>query len=96
MVSRDFDPDGTPLGLFGAELRFYRAQAGLTKTELGARVYLSADLISAIENGKRAPTQEVTDALDAVPELDTRGALRRLREHLKDRLKYQATPGWTA
>jgi len=31
---------------------------------------------------------------DAIPELDTRGELTRLREELSDHLTYQATPGW--
>jgi Domain of unknown function (DUF5753) len=40
------------------------------------------------------PTEELTVALDTVPEVDTRGALMRLREELKEYLSYQATPGW--
>ena len=35
-MPRDYDLDGTPEGVFGAELRFYRTQAGLSQAELAA------------------------------------------------------------
>jgi transcriptional regulator with XRE-family HTH domain len=94
MGSRDFDPAGSPLRVFGAELRHYRMCAGLSQEQLGARLYCSADLVGKVENGHRAPTPEFTAACDAVTELDTRGALGRLREHLHDHLKYRVYPGW--
>lgn len=47
-----------------------------------------------MENGQRVPTREFTVACDAVPALDTRGALMRLWEHLQEHLTYRATPGW--
>lgn len=94
MGSRDFDPAASPLRVFGAELRHYRMAAGLSQEQLGARLYCSADLVGKIENGQRAPTLEFATACDAVPELETRGALIRLREHLQDHLKYRAYPGW--
>jgi transcriptional regulator with XRE-family HTH domain len=94
MASRNFDSAASPLRLFGAELRYYRTKAGMSQDQLGALVYCSGDLIGKIENGQRVPTEELTVALDTVPEVETRGALMRLREELKEYLSYQATPGW--
>lgn len=94
MASRDFDPAGSPLRVFGAELRYYRTRAGLSQKQLGIHVYCSGDLVGKIENGQRAPTQEFALACDTLPELDTRGALMRLWELLRDYLKYRAYPGW--
>jgi transcriptional regulator with XRE-family HTH domain len=94
MASRNFDPAASPLRVFGAELRYYRMKAGVSQDQLGALVYCSGDLIGKVENGQRVPTEELTAALDAVPDLDTRGSLIRLRDGLKEYLTYQATPGW--
>jgi transcriptional regulator with XRE-family HTH domain len=94
MASRNFDPATSPLRVFGAELRHYRRTAQMSQEQLGALVYCSGDLICKIENGQRVPTEELTIALDATPQVDTRGALTRLREALKEYLNYTATPGW--
>jgi transcriptional regulator with XRE-family HTH domain len=94
MAARNFDSAGNPLRVFGAELRHYRTSAGLSQEQLGVRISFSGDLVGKVENGQRAPTDEFTTACDAVPELKTDGALTRLREHLKETLKYRATPGW--
>jgi transcriptional regulator with XRE-family HTH domain len=94
MASRDFDSAGSPLRVFGAELRHYRTRAGLSQDQLGARVYCSGDLVGKIENGQRAPARKFTADCDEIPELDTRGALMRLWEHLQDHMRYRAYPGW--
>jgi transcriptional regulator with XRE-family HTH domain len=94
MPSRDVDRAGTPLGVFGTELRFYRTEAGLSQAELAAKVYASHDVISKIETGERPPAEDLVSRLDAVPELDTRGALTRLWGQLRKSLKYRAYPGW--
>jgi transcriptional regulator with XRE-family HTH domain len=75
-------------------LRFYRTQAGLSQEQLGARVYLSGDMIGKIENGWRVPTRQFVEACEAIPELATSGALLELWEQLKDQLKQRAYPGW--
>ena len=80
--------------MFGGELRYYRTKAGFSQDQLGSRVYCSGDLVGKVENGQRVPTREFTLACDAVPELDTRGALMRLWEHLQEHLVYKAAPGW--
>ena len=46
---------GTPAGVFGAELRFYRTRAGLSQKDLAARANVSHDVISKIETGERPP-----------------------------------------
>lgn len=74
MSSKDSDATGTPLAVFGAMLRFYRSQAGLSQIELAARAYVSHDVISKVETGQRVATPELVTALEAVPELDARGA----------------------
>ena len=84
---------GTPAGVFGAELRFYRTRAALSQKDLAARATVSHDVISKIETGERPPAEDFPPRLDAVPELDTRGALTRLREHLKKGHK-QRLYGW--
>ena len=96
MASRDFDPAASPLRVFGAMLRRYRTRAGMSLEQLGARVYLSDDMVGKIENGQRVPTEQFAAACDAVPELNTGGALGELRELLKDHLKQRAYPGWFA
>jgi transcriptional regulator with XRE-family HTH domain len=82
-MPNDADRAGTPAGVFGAELRFYRTRAGLSQKDLAALVHVSNDVISKIETGERPPAEDFPPRLDAVPELDTRGALTRLWEHLK-------------
>jgi transcriptional regulator with XRE-family HTH domain len=94
MPSRDVDRAGTPLGVFGTELRFYRTEAGLSQADLAAKVYASHDVISKIETGERPPAEDLVPLLDAVAELDTRKALTRLWKQLRKSLKYRAYPGW--
>ena len=87
----DADRAGTPAGVFGAELYYYRAQAGLTQKDLAALVHVSNDVISKIETGERPPAEDFPPRLDAVPELDTRGELTRLWSHLKKGQKIAPT-----
>ena len=84
---------GTPAGVFGAELRFYRTRAGLSQKDLAARANIAHDVISKIETGERPPAEDFPPHLDVVSELDTRGALTRLWDHLKKGQK-QRLYGW--
>jgi transcriptional regulator with XRE-family HTH domain len=93
-MQRDYDLDGTPEGVFGAELRYYREEAGLSQTELGTLVNISHDVISKIETGERAPAKGFPERLDAVPQLDTRGGLTRLWKRLRKSARNRAYPGW--
>jgi transcriptional regulator with XRE-family HTH domain len=60
-----------PAVVFGNVLKSLREKAGQSQKDLAARVYCSASLVSAIENGTR-PAK-----LDLVERLDTELAARR-------------------
>ena len=92
-MPNDADRAGTPAGVFGAELRYYRTRAGLSQKDLAAKANVSHDVISKIETGERPPAEDFPPRLDAIPELDTRGALTRLWNHLKKGQK-QRLHGW--
>ena len=93
-MPRDDDQNGTPQGVFGAKLRHYREQAGLSQTELAALVNVSHDVISKIETGDRPPAKDFPKRLDGVPELDTRGGLARLWGTLRRGLRHRTIPEW--
>jgi transcriptional regulator with XRE-family HTH domain len=94
MADGGFDPAVSPLRVFGSMLRFYRTRAGLSQTDLGARVHFSGDLVSKIEMGQRIATEEFTAACDGLPNLGTGGALTELRGLMKEAIKNRALPGW--
>ncbi len=58
-MPNDADRAGTPAGVFGAELRFYRTRAGLSQKDLAAQATVSHDVISQIETGERPPAEDV-------------------------------------
>jgi len=93
-MARGNDLDGTPQGVFGAELRYHRERAGLSQTELATLVNVSHDVISKIETGQRPPAKDFPERLDAVPELDTRQGLTRIWANLQKGLRHKAVPGW--
>jgi transcriptional regulator with XRE-family HTH domain len=93
-MPRDKDQDGTPQGVFGAKLRYYRERVGLSQTDLAARVNVSHDVISKMETGERPPAKDFPGRLDAVPELDTRGGLARLWGDLRKGLRHRIIPEW--
>ena len=72
-MPNDADRAGTPAGVFGAELRFYRTRAGLSQKDLAARANVSHDVISKIETGERPPGR----GLPAPPRRDTRAGHER-------------------
>jgi transcriptional regulator with XRE-family HTH domain len=92
-MPNDADRAGTPAGVFGAELRFYRTRAALSQKDLATLVHVSNDVISKIETGERPPAEDFPPRLDAIPELDTRDALTRLWDSLKKGQK-QRLYGW--
>jgi|SRR5215469_7259432 len=95
MASQEANPPkGSPRAVFGAMLRHYRTRAGLTQDQLGALAHVSGKLISAYENGWRVPTRPTTADIDAVPEMNTGGALTELWEQFQDGMSYQAYPDW--
>jgi transcriptional regulator with XRE-family HTH domain len=88
------DRSRTPEGVFGKALKFYREQADLSQTELGALSNYSNDVISKIEKGSRLPAEGFPERIDAIPQLDTRGELARLWGWLKESVRHRAYPGW--
>lgn len=60
---------------FGAELRHWRTQAGMTQSQLGQRVHVSGDLIGKIEKAERRCTPALAEQLDEA--LSTGGVLAR-------------------
>jgi transcriptional regulator with XRE-family HTH domain len=88
------DASASPRRVFGAMLRHYRTQAGLSREQLGARVYLSADMIGKVEQGERTPSEQLVGACEAVPQLGANGALRELRDQLKEHFRKRPYPGW--
>jgi DNA-binding XRE family transcriptional regulator len=66
-MPNDADRAGTPAGVFGAELRFYRTRAGLSQKDLAARATVSHDVISKIETGERPPPRTSRPASTRYP-----------------------------
>jgi DNA-binding XRE family transcriptional regulator len=63
--------------LFGARLRQYRVERGLSQQALGRLVHVSGDLIGKIEKGERAASSDLARRCDA--ELAAEGRLIELR-----------------
>jgi transcriptional regulator with XRE-family HTH domain len=94
MATAELDGNGHPRQVFGAMLRYYRCKAGMSQDQLGTRAYCSGDTVGKVEMGQRTPSYELTAAWDAVPELNTGGALTELRKQFSEILKLRAYPGW--
>lgn len=94
MTSAELDGSGHPRQVFGAMLRYYRCKAGMSQEQLGTKAYCSGDTVGKVEMGQRTPSFELAASWDAVPELNTGGALTELRRQLNNILKVRADPGW--
>jgi transcriptional regulator with XRE-family HTH domain len=90
-AAKRLDP-GSPLAVWGAELRFYRDQASLSQDQLARRIGFSLAQVSSLETARRRPTRQVATLCDGV--LDTGGALLRLLDHLKRLLVRAGHPTW--
>ncbi len=53
-MPNDADRAGTPAGVFGAELRFYRTRAGLSQKDLAAKANVSHHVITQDRDGGAA------------------------------------------
>jgi transcriptional regulator with XRE-family HTH domain len=67
---------------FAEELRAHRAQAGIGRDELAAKVSYSPSLIAMIETGRRSPSRKLAELLDVVFSLP--GTFARLEKRLRD------------
>jgi transcriptional regulator with XRE-family HTH domain len=63
-AAKPLDPGASPMHFFGAEVRQARVAAGLTLTDLGARVPCDASTVSRIEAGVLGPTRRFAEACD--------------------------------
>jgi len=73
---RPLTPGESPLHYLGAELRHWRESRGLSQDALGARVFVSGDLLSRVEKAERLPTRELVEACDVT--LGAGGSLLRI------------------
>ncbi|HEX8345711.1 MAG TPA: helix-turn-helix transcriptional regulator, partial [Actinoplanes sp.] len=74
---RPLRPDLSPAHLFGARLRQYRIERGLSQQALGRLVHVSGDLIGKIEKGERRASRDLAGRVDACLGVD--GSLVDLR-----------------
>jgi transcriptional regulator with XRE-family HTH domain len=73
---RELDPNASPLGYFGSELRRLREAAGLKQGELGDVIFCTGSLIGQVETAHKVPTRDFAERVDAA--LLTGGAFSRL------------------
>ncbi|MFD3700289.1 helix-turn-helix transcriptional regulator [Streptomyces sp. NPDC058646] len=74
--TRDLDPSASPLDYYCFELRRLREDAGLSQAQLGAIVFCTGSLVGMVENGRRVPTRDFSERVDAA--LGTGGLFSRL------------------
>ena len=85
-------PKGSPRHALGVMLTHYREQAGLTREELSVKAQQSASLIRSYEEAWRVPVRDTLIVIDAVPELNTHGALVKLWDEFEESMSYQVFP----
>ncbi len=76
VLARDIDPSASPLDYYSYELRRLREEAGLKQSQLGAIIFCTGSLIGMVENGRRVPTRDFSERVDAA--LNTGGHFSRL------------------
>ncbi|MFJ9816147.1 helix-turn-helix transcriptional regulator [Streptomyces sp. NPDC101151] len=64
MNRKELDPQASPGEAFGAHLRRLRDERGWTQEELGTRMGVTGSHVSAVETGRRQPTQRFATAAD--------------------------------
>ncbi|WP_240138827.1 helix-turn-helix domain-containing protein [Streptomyces sp. MUM 178J] len=64
MNRKELDPEASPSAKFGQLLRTLRDERGWTQDELASRVGCSGAHVSAVETGRRPPTQRFAASLD--------------------------------
>ncbi|MFE6103892.1 Scr1 family TA system antitoxin-like transcriptional regulator [Streptomyces laurentii] len=69
------------LRVFGALVKFFRKQAGMTQEEFAPQVGYSVETVASIEQGRRLPSGKFVDAAERV--LDSGGALKEAAKYLE-------------
>jgi ribosome-binding protein aMBF1 (putative translation factor) len=64
--ARALTPDRSVRHQFGAELRRWRAERGLTHAGLGDQVWHSAEIVAKVEKGERWPSLAFTERCESV------------------------------
>ncbi|MQY09279.1 helix-turn-helix domain-containing protein [Actinomadura macrotermitis] len=67
---RNFDPHSSAFALYAHKMRRYRERDGLSQPDVAKHCIVSPKLISAIENMRRLPTDEVSKRLDTLHTAD--------------------------
>ncbi|MFE6056771.1 Scr1 family TA system antitoxin-like transcriptional regulator [Kitasatospora sp. NPDC056446] len=86
MNKRELDPQASPAAEFGALLRTSREERGWTQEHLAGLVGCTSSHISALENGRRKPTQPISAALDRAFDTSQAGTFK----HKASDVKYSA------
>jgi len=88
---KKLDPGASPRAMYAAELRYKREQAGLTRQELGDRLFIGASLVAKLELAERRIQPECAEMLDAALDSDgffvrnlAAGRATPYREHFAD------------
>ncbi|MEV7404251.1 helix-turn-helix transcriptional regulator [Streptomyces sp. NPDC091267] len=91
MVNRkNLDPERSPSAAFGARLRSLRDERGWTQGELAERIGCSGAHISAVETGRRMPTQQFAASADRA--LGSEGRLQRQSRAVRYRALLEGFP----
>ncbi len=90
-AAKDLDAH-SPMAVWGAELRYYRELKDWTLEQLAAATNFAVATLSSVETARRNPSEQLAKACDR--ELDTGGALIRLRKKLKELELKAGFPAW--
>lgn len=88
---RDLDPDSL-LGHFGAELRTYRTEGGLSQQQLADALGCSGQWIGQVELSEKSPSEAF--ALDLDTYFQTNGSFHRLWQSIRRAYRKLALPQW--
>ncbi|WP_187281543.1 helix-turn-helix transcriptional regulator [Nonomuraea sp. C10] len=84
----ELDPTASPLAFFGAELRKFRKNAGLSQEQLAEIIRFSPGLVGFIERAQRTPSKDLVQRCDEA--VGAKGELLRLWPLISR----EASPRW--
>ncbi len=88
---RELTPERSALHFFGARLRYWRTERGLSQAAVGSRTHDSGSLIGKIEKGERYASLLLARRVDEM--LDTGGELERLWPQVQRERAVVPAPG---